>query len=94
MHATYARTCLPHCAAQNTNNVPVNEPWIYDPQAPAGQRYRRTGAYTRIGRFYHSSAVMTSYGDVLVGGATVARGFTSYHMADFDITPYHHQEFR
>lgn len=27
-------------------------------------------------------------------GATEAQGFTSYHMADFDVTPYHNQEFR
>lgn len=27
-------------------------------------------------------------------GSTIARGFTSYHMADFDITPYENAEFR
>jgi hypothetical protein len=81
-------------AQQNTNNVPINEPWIYDPVAPAGQRYRRTGAYTNIPRFYHACAVMTSYGDILLGGSTIAKGFTSYHMADFYITPYNHQDFR
>ncbi|KAF6258550.1 hypothetical protein COO60DRAFT_1701302 [Scenedesmus sp. NREL 46B-D3] len=78
----------------NTNNVPVNEPWIYDPEAPAGQRYRRTGVYSNIARFYHGTAVMASYGDILLAGSTVAKGFTSYHMADFDLTPYSHQEFR
>ncbi|WIA21233.1 hypothetical protein OEZ85_000475 [Tetradesmus obliquus] len=76
------------------NNVPINEPWIYDPAAPAGKRYRRTGAYTDIPRFYHATAVMTSYGDVLLGGSTIAAGFTSYHMADFNITTYKHQDFR
>lgn len=78
----------------NSCNVPSNEPWIYDPYAPAGQRYRRTGAYTNIARVYHGSHVMTSYGDILVGGSTIAEGFTSYHMRDFDITPYQWAEFR
>jgi len=27
-------------------------------------------------------------------GSTIARGFTSYHMDDFDITPYQNAEFR
>jgi hypothetical protein len=90
----------------NSDNVPVNEPWIYDPDAPAGRRcasvsrnargqrrvsahtpgrtrlgwaellccgvrcrYRRTGAFTRIGRFYHGSHLLTSYGDILCSGA-------------------------
>ena len=52
----------------NNCNVPVNEPWIYDPYAPAGRRYRRTGVYTRIGRMYHQAHVMTSYGDILCAG--------------------------
>jgi hypothetical protein len=91
--------CTQHCCcrlsfAQNTNNVPVNEPWIYDPEAPAGQRFRRTGAYTNIARFYHGTAVMTSYGDILLGGSSIAKGFTSYHKADFDLTPYNYQDFR
>jgi hypothetical protein len=78
----------------NSCNVPVNEPWIYDPEAPAGRRYRRTGAYTNIARMYHGSHLMTSYGDILVGGSTIAEGFTSYHMRDFDVTPYQWAEFR
>jgi len=53
----------------NGCNVPVNEPWVYDPEAPAGRRYRRTGVYTRIPRFYHGSHVMTSHGDILCTGA-------------------------
>lgn len=39
----------------NSCNVPHNEPWIYDPDAPAGRRYRRTGAYTNIARMYHGA---------------------------------------
>lgn len=85
---------LPVRLQQNTNNVPINEPWMYDPAAPAGKRYRRTGAYTDIPRVYHATAVMTSYGDVLLGGSTIAAGFTSYHMVDFNITTYTHQDFR
>lgn len=30
--------------------------------------------YTRIGRFYHGSHIMTSYGDILCGGAGNLRG--------------------
>jgi hypothetical protein len=41
---------------------------IYDPEAPAGQRYRRTGAFSRIARFYHGAHLMTSDGDILCGG--------------------------
>jgi hypothetical protein len=145
----------------NSCNVPHNEPWIYDPEAPAGRRYRRTGAYTNIARMYHGERVccvifhvcsacvlsvtwqtgfsvharqpssscaleltastammdasstallnlscgpvfcitagshlMTSHGDILVGGSTIAEGFTSYHMRDFDVTPYQWAEFR
>lgn len=78
----------------NSCNCPSNEPWIYDPDAPAGRRYRRTGAYTNIARMYHGSHVMTSYGDILVGGTTIAEGFTSYHMRDFSVTPYQWAEFR
>jgi hypothetical protein len=78
----------------NSCNVPVNEPWIYDPEAPAGRRYRRTGAYTNIARMYHGSHVMTSYGDILLGGSTIAEGFTSYYMRDFSVTPYQWAEFR
>lgn len=37
---------------------------------------------------------MTSYGDILVGGSTIAEGFTSYHMRDFSVTPYQWAEFR
>jgi hypothetical protein len=37
---------------------------------------------------------MSSYGDILLGGSTIAKGFTSYHLADFDLTPYNHQDFR
>ncbi len=78
----------------NSCNVPVNEPWIYDPNAPAGKRYRRTGAYTNIARMYHGSHVMTSYGDIVVAGSTIAEGFTSYHMKDFLVTPYQYGEYR
>jgi hypothetical protein len=49
--------------------VPVNEPWYYDPDAPAGARYRRSGVFSRIARFYHNAHVMTSHGDILCGGA-------------------------
>lgn len=41
----------------NSCNCPHNEPWIYDPEAPAGRRYRRTGAYTNIARMYHGACV-------------------------------------
>jgi hypothetical protein len=78
----------------NSCNCPNNEPWIYDPFAPAGRRYRRTGAYTNIARMYHGSHIMTSYGDILVGGSTIAEGFTSYHMRDFSVTTYEWAEFR
>lgn len=41
---------------------------VYDPDAPVGARYRRTGAMTTIFRAYHGQAVLTSHGDILVSG--------------------------
>lgn len=63
----------------NSCNEPVNEPWLYDPNAPAGSRYRRTGAFTRIARMYHSSHLLTSYGDVLCSGESVGVGVWGGH---------------
>lgn len=57
----------------NSCNEPSNEPWIYDPLGPPGRRFRRTGAYSRVPRFYHNSHLLTSHGDVLCGGALLSR---------------------
>jgi hypothetical protein len=56
----------------NGNNVPVNEPWIYDPEGPVGFRFKRTGVYTRFARLYHATALLTSAGDVIVAGETLS----------------------
>jgi len=53
------------------NSYPQNEPWIYDPVAPYGARYRRTGVYTNIMRNYHNTGLLTSFGDILVTGETL-----------------------
>jgi hypothetical protein len=50
------------------NHYHQNEPWVYDPAAPAGARYSRTGQYTNIHRGYHGTALLTSRGDILISG--------------------------
>jgi hypothetical protein len=51
---------------------------VYDPVAERGQRYKRTAAYTNIFRAYHGTAILTSYGDILVSG----EGGTSSSCSD------------
>lgn len=51
---------------------------VYDPDAPVGARYRRTGAMTTIFRAYHGQAVLTSHGDILVSGGCGEGGCMHY----------------
>jgi hypothetical protein len=39
---------------------------IYKPSAPAGTRFVRTGARTRLARLYHATSLLTARGDILV----------------------------
>lgn len=50
------------------NNYPINEAWIYDPWSAAGQRFKRTGAYSRQARAYHATGLLTGRGDILITG--------------------------
>ena len=49
---------------------PVGQPAIFDPKAPAGQRWSNAGlATSQIPRLYHSSAVLLPSGAVLIAGS-------------------------
>jgi Glyoxal oxidase N-terminus len=49
---------------------PVTTPVLYDPTAPAGQRFLSAGMPTsQIPRLYHSVATLTPNGDVMVAGS-------------------------
>ena len=49
---------------------PVGQPAIYDPEAPAGQRWSHEGlGSSNIPRLYHSSAILLPSGAVLVAGS-------------------------
>ncbi|KAG8740885.1 hypothetical protein FRC10_003800 [Ceratobasidium sp. 414] len=48
---------------------PVLTPAIYDPNAAAGQRWRRFGQPSSIPRLYHSTALLLPDGSVLVAGS-------------------------
>ncbi|KAJ3558500.1 hypothetical protein NM688_g890 [Phlebia brevispora] len=55
--------------ASNADN-PVFTPVLYDPAAPAGQRFSRDGMPTSdIPRLYHSIATLTPSGDVMIAGS-------------------------
>lgn len=47
---------------------PVNQAIIYNPAAPAGQRFTKQGT-TTIPRLYHSVAILLPSGEVLVAGS-------------------------
>lgn len=48
---------------------PVLTPAIYNPNAPAGQRWQRFGQPSSIPRLYHSTALLLPDGSVLVAGS-------------------------
>ncbi|KAF5373689.1 hypothetical protein D9758_000766 [Tetrapyrgos nigripes] len=53
----------------NSDN-PVLTPVLYDPTAPAGQRFSSEGMPTSdIPRMYHSSATLTPGGDIMIAGS-------------------------
>jgi hypothetical protein len=47
---------------------PAHDAWLYNPKAPAGQRFR-TLAATNINRYYHSTALLLPDASVLVMGS-------------------------
>ncbi|KAF6264288.1 immunoglobulin E-set [Scenedesmus sp. NREL 46B-D3] len=47
---------------------PAHDAWLYDPKAPAGQRFR-TLAATNINRYYHSTALLLPDASILVMGS-------------------------
>jgi hypothetical protein len=47
---------------------PAHGAWLYNPKAPAGQRFR-TLAATNINRYYHSTALLLPDASVLVMGS-------------------------
>ncbi|KAL0956614.1 hypothetical protein HGRIS_002750 [Hohenbuehelia grisea] len=55
---------------QSYADNPVLTPAIYDPEAPAGQRWNRDGlSASTVPRMYHSSAVLLPDGSVMVSGS-------------------------
>ncbi|KAG9220580.1 hypothetical protein CCMSSC00406_0004036 [Pleurotus cornucopiae] len=55
---------------QSYADNPVFTPTIYDPNAPAGQRWNRDGlGSSNVPRLYHSSAVLLPDGSVFVSGS-------------------------
>ncbi|KAG6853181.1 hypothetical protein C0991_006291 [Blastosporella zonata] len=66
---------------------PVGTPALYDPNAPAGQRWTNAGfASSSIARMYHSSAMLLPDGSVLIAG--------SNPNVDVNTTTYFNTEYR
>lgn len=78
----------------NGGNQPHNEPWIYRPNAPAGQRYLKTGVFTRIARLYHATSLLTSAGDIIIGGSSNAGFYQTSTPSAFDRTKLGVNEYR
>lgn len=55
-------------AGYGTARVPSSNAVLYDPYAPAGQRYSCLAA-SPIPRYYHNSALLLPDGEVLVAGS-------------------------
>ena len=56
---------LTNATHYNGGNAPWSQPWLYNPDAPAGERFTTPGARTKIARLYHALAQLTSAGDIL-----------------------------
>ena len=65
----------------------------YDPDAPAGARFDQL-ARSHIARMYHSNAVLTSRGDVIIHGSNRVDKFESTQKDQFDPSPYSNGEHR
>ncbi|KAF6264286.1 hypothetical protein COO60DRAFT_1660326 [Scenedesmus sp. NREL 46B-D3] len=81
---------------------PAHDAWLYDPKAPAGQRFR-TLAATNINRYYHSTALLLPDASILVAGceygtctASCARptAWRFQHQAERFLPPYFFQSGR
>ena len=48
--------------------IPLPQAWLYDPSAPVGGRFKVMAA-SGIKRLYHSTAMLTPDGNVLVMGS-------------------------
>jgi hypothetical protein len=73
--------------AQSYADQPITAPAIYNPSAPAGQRWSRNGlSPSTVPRMYHSSATLMPDGSVLVSG--------SNPNSDYNITAPYPTEYR
>jgi len=73
--------------AQSYADQPITAPAIYDPSAPAGQKWSRNGlSPSTVPRMYHSSATLMPDGSVLVSG--------SNPNSDYNITAPYPTEYR
>lgn len=82
---------------------PVGRPAIYDPNAPAGQRWSNEGLDTSpIPRMYHSSAMLLPDGSVLIAGSnpnvdvniTAQVTYPTEYRAEVFFPPYFKSEMR
>ena len=59
-----------YSTGQSYGQAPVYEPVIYNPNAPAGSRFNRTGlSASPHERMYHSTAILLADGSLLVSGS-------------------------
>jgi len=76
-----------YTVGQSYANQPILDPVIYDPAAPAGQRWTRNGiSPSTVPRMYHSSATLLPDGSVFVSG--------SNPNSDYNITATYPTEYR
>jgi len=78
---------LVNVSTYNGGNEPHNEAWLYSPDKAKGQRFTKTGALTRIARLYHATSIITSNGDIFVGGSSNAAFWKGARPQDFDRSP-------
>jgi len=65
---------------QSFGDNPVLAPVMYDPKAPAGQRFSRAGmGNSSIPRLYHSSATLLADGSILISGSNPNADVTDTH---------------
>ena len=74
---------------------PVGTPGLYNPNAPAGQRWSNAGfATSNIARLYHSSAMLLADGSVLIAGSNpnydvnLTTPFPTTYQAEIFYPPY------
>ncbi|WFD30317.1 (methyl)glyoxal oxidase [Malassezia sp. CBS 17886] len=76
---TAGYTNNPHQAGKpvghSFSDNPVLEQYLYDPEAPAGKRWEHVGT-ARVGRLYHSSAILLPDSSILIAGSNPNMDYT------------------